>query len=436
MAGFAGCSGTRYAAGHRWIWFCAPAKSSSASLSQKQPNLYYLPYKFDGQKWTEFPQELAEYEIRTTDGPRSQKDGRSWATGRIEYSPQEGLDQPSIVIDMPSPYVIIDAHFSLTATLPAAGDGFRVETSTDGGQTWIRAGELSGPHSGAWSTEPKVIVTSQHGRLTAVSGTYGYKVRITTLGHAKLTPGSLHLLSRIQLNPRSLPAVRSGDNRFVFSSASAVERVALPAPLKSAAVTKLAYVCERGQAFLNPTSSSAGEINYILEGDGRTLKGFDAGARSIDLTRGLAPDKLTAETRRTEAFARKGEASIAWAVHPEGPFRTVWNYPQQQTWPDGIQMDRLLDWPESFTQIRSLPSGTKRVYLKFKSSGPAIDDVRLAVYLLAPPPSGKLSVVQVWREGQVRHEHLERIAASEREHVFTVPAGRQVTNEAVTMTVN
>ena len=40
---------------------------------------FYLPYKFDGREWKEFPQEIAEYRIRTEDGPRSQKDARLWA---------------------------------------------------------------------------------------------------------------------------------------------------------------------------------------------------------------------------------------------------------------------------------------------------------------------------------------------------------------------
>ena len=32
--------------------------------------LYYLPYQFDGTAWREFPQEIAQYQIRTSDGPR------------------------------------------------------------------------------------------------------------------------------------------------------------------------------------------------------------------------------------------------------------------------------------------------------------------------------------------------------------------------------
>jgi hypothetical protein len=96
--------------------------------------LYYLPWSYDGSGWREFPQEFAQYKIRTADGPRSQKDHRQWATGRIEYEPPRSF-APSFTIDMPSPYVIIDASFTMTADL-AAGQTLTVATSTDGGRTW------------------------------------------------------------------------------------------------------------------------------------------------------------------------------------------------------------------------------------------------------------------------------------------------------------
>ena len=78
---------TRYSPGHSMDFVLRPGEKLIRFFKPEEPNLYYLPYKFDGHDWREFPQEIAEYNIRTVDGPRSQKDQRSWATGRIEYPP-------------------------------------------------------------------------------------------------------------------------------------------------------------------------------------------------------------------------------------------------------------------------------------------------------------------------------------------------------------
>jgi hypothetical protein len=138
----------------------------------EEPGLFYLPYKFDAKQWSEFPQEIAEYQIRTADGPKSQKDGRSWATGRIEYTPPDEIRSDITVSDMPSPYVLIDARFTLNVELSGAESSIKMETSTDGGHSWLTAGEKHGPFKDAWKTEPAVLAKSEHGRLTAVSGHY------------------------------------------------------------------------------------------------------------------------------------------------------------------------------------------------------------------------------------------------------------------------
>jgi hypothetical protein len=426
---------TRNAAGHTMDFVLRPGEKLVRFFAPEEPELYYLPYRFDGQQWTEFPQEIAEYKIRTADGPRSQKDNRLWATGRIEYTPKQGLDQEVTIIKMPSPYVIIDARFKMIASLKSEDDTIRVETSVDEGRTWVLAGELSGPHEGEWSTEPHVIVKSQHGRLTVVSGTYGYEVKITKSPSALVERGSLKLLSRIQLNPRSLPSLNPGDNSFVYSAGDAIQRVDIPAPLGQPASRNLDLVTENGQSLLRPLPGSPGEADYVLEADGRSLTGFDAGARFLDLAGGLAPDKLTAETRHTSAITSKGEASIVWSVSPGGPFETLWKYPSKLTWRDGNPVDRLLLWPEAFEQVRNLPGGVKRVYVKLRTSGPALDRIRLAVYAAGPPASGQLKITQVWRESGNRREHVEQVDASAKERRFHVHAGSDVQNEAVIFSV-
>jgi len=50
-----------------------------------------------------------------------------------------------------SPYVLIDARFSMTLEL-ADGAVAALETSTDGGLTWEEAARRAGPFRGEWKT--------------------------------------------------------------------------------------------------------------------------------------------------------------------------------------------------------------------------------------------------------------------------------------------
>ena len=427
-------SGTRYAAGHSMDFVLRPGETLIRYFAPEEPGLFYLPYKFDGHKWTEFPQEISQYNIRTEDGPRSQKDNRSWATGRIEYNPPTAVtqDQAVTVIHMPSPYVIIDGRFSMTADMDSADASLRFETSTDG-IAWQQAGELRGPHHGTWATEPAVLAKTEHGRLTAVSGSYGYDVKITKAG-AAVDVRALHLVSRIQLNPRTLPYLQSGENQFVYSSGAPVRRVEIATPLEHAPVHDLQFINEGGQSLLRPMPGKSGEVVYTLEANGGPLAGFDIGARFLDLRNNLAPDKLTAETRHTSIVTEKGQAGVSWSMNIDGPFQELWQFPQRLNWRDGDSINRVLAWPEVFRQVRHLPPGTKRVYVKFVSSGPALDDIRLAIFETGKIPDGSIKITQVWREGGSRREHAEMLDGKLTESRFKITAGAAVQNEAIIMT--
>lgn len=422
---------TRYSPGHKMDFTLRPGEKLIRFFRPEEPGLFYLPYKFDGKRWTEFPQEIAQYQIRTADGPRSQKDNRLWATGRIEYTPQTLANGATTVIDMPSPYVIIDARFTMKTELPARSSALSVETSIDGGRSWDLAGKISGPYHDTWSVEPKVLARSAHGRLTAVSGSYEYKVRITRSNSAAGIT-ALSLVSRIQLNPRSLPAIETGENQFNYFAAPPTERIEIPAPLADAPVHGLKLFAENGQQFLLPQESDANML-YVLDAGGKPLAGFDVGARFLNLRDGLAPDKLTAETRHTSVTTKDGPAAISWALSPKGPFHEIWRSPDKLSWRDGHPVDRLLRWPEVFRTFRDLPAGVKRVYLKLSSAGPAIDNIRLAIYSAAPPPSGHLKIVQQWREAGIRREHVEQVDAAAMQHVFTIRARGAVINESITL---
>jgi hypothetical protein len=104
---------TRFSAGHDMSFVLRPGEKLVRFFEPEAPSLFYLPYKFDGKQWSEFPEEIPRYGIRTADGPRSQKDHRTWATGRIEYSPPVIPDDRELLIEMPSPWVIIDAQFAV-----------------------------------------------------------------------------------------------------------------------------------------------------------------------------------------------------------------------------------------------------------------------------------------------------------------------------------
>ena len=408
-----------------------PGEKLIRFFAPEEPGLFYLPYKFDGSEWSEFPQEIAEYQIRTADGPRSQKDDRLWATGRIEYDPRTLPTGDPIVIDMPSPYVIIDAHFSMRLDLPSPNASIQVETTTDDGNTWQLAGQAHGPFRGEWSCEPAVTAKSSHGRLTAVSGSYGYKVRIRRPNALQADIAALHLVSRVQLNPRTLPALASGDNRLTYQAGSPAQRVSLPISLRRASLHDLAVSDEQGQTFLYPTAGRTGEAVYLLHAEDATLSGFEAGARFFDFRSGLVPDKLTAETRHTSIPGQAGTASISWATSLDGPFREIWCFPDKLQWRDGDPIDRLLLWPEVFRQVRELPSGTKRIYFKVRTSGPAFDSIRFAVYFAAPPPAGHLTITQSWTEAGLPKHHVQTIDAGTPAHTYVVKAGMQVVNRAV-----
>ena len=420
---------TRYASGHSMDFVLRKGESLTRFFEPEEAGLFYLPYAWDGKSWTEFPQEVAEYHIRTADGPQSQKDDRRWATGRIDYAPPECGDLVETVA-MPSPYVVIDARFVMQVDLDL-GAQLTAETSKDGGAHWHRAGELKGPFHGDWTVEPKELAKSEHGHLTAVSGTYGYLLRLTR-SSKQARVQNLHITSRVELNPRSLPAVVSGTNQFHFAASEAVERVAVAAPLGSAPAHDLKFADEKGQGILYP-SGSAGYALYKLEATTGVLTGFDAGARFLDMPDGIAPNKLTAETRQSSVHTTEGPASVSWSLSPDGPFRELWSYTRKVDWRDGQAIDRLLRWPEVFREVRELPPGTKCVFVKFATAGPALDNIRLAMYRKAAPPAGRVELEQVWTENGVERRHIETLAATARNHDFAFAAGAGVRNKSVTI---
>jgi hypothetical protein len=373
--------------------------------------------------------------VRTADGPRSQKDDRTWATGRIEYRPPVDARE-SAIYDVRSPYVVIDAEFQFNAALASPGQSLKVETSTDGGRTWVGAGALHGPHAGAWRVEPAVLTRSEHGRRTAVSGSYGYLLRLTRSPGTELR--EIFLLTRIQLNPRTLPALTNGHNELVYSAGPPRVRQSVPVAPAAArevagSVTNARYVSDGGQGYWIPAAEGAAEFVFRLASPAATpLSGIDVGGRFLDLSTGLAPDKFTAEVRKVPALkADNAAASIAWSDSPDGPFQTIWEFDPHLRWKDGIPIDRTLLWSEVDRHVEL--AGARDIYVRYRVQNLAIDDFRMAVLTKAGPGSSALKITHVWKEDGVTRTAAQQIpaGAAERRYAIDTAPGARISNQAV-----
>jgi hypothetical protein len=430
----------RYPQGHSMDFVLRPGERMIRYFHPESPQLYYLPYAFDGTSWREFPQEMTEYHIRTTDGPRSQKDARTWGTGRIEYRPKLPKLASSVEFDMPCPYVIIDAQFIMSADLPSKQDKLSIATSVDGGRTWTNGTNLPGPFHGQWSALPATVIRSEHGARTAVSGTYGYRVRIDGSTNAHFQ--KVLLTTRFELNSRTLPELMPGNNELQYRAAGQ-DRTEVPVRTDNLdrfalKIDHAHYSGSNGQGYVINQGLAPGEIIFVLSApDGRELTGFDTGGRFLDLRDGLAPDKLTAEVRKIPPWPSRNAsapvAGIAWSASRNGPYQEIWTYNPKLSWKDGQPIDRTLRWPEVDRRVDRLPAGTKKVYIRYTISGMAIDNFRLATINSPRRSSSPAHITQIWKENGILKSHAEPIGAGVKEHRFSIviPEAAKVENDAV-----
>jgi hypothetical protein len=423
----------RSPAGYRPDFVLRPGERLVRYFHPERPDLYYLPYKFDGESWTEFPQEVAEYQIRTADGPRSQKDARTWGTGRLEYRPPL-TGEPVQLVTVQSPYVIIDAAFELEADVANDSEHIELATSTDDGRTWSAAGALRRPFSGKWTAEPAILTRSAHGRRTAVSGRYGYLLRLTRSPGAGVR--SLLLSTRVQLNPRTLPALANGHNQLTFQASTPRLRTPLAVSAAEAkesavAVSGARFVSSRGQGYWMPSGTAPAEFVFRMSLC-KPIAAFDAGARFLDLSRSLGPDKFTAEVRAVAPLdSASAAASIAWSANREGPFHIIWTWDPHMRWKDDIAIDRTLLWPEVARRV--LNPGSSEVFIRYRLAGLAIDDFRLSAETIPAPGACPVEITHLWKENGSDRSATRRVPAGtlRMDYAIDTTPGAAVSNEAV-----
>ena len=124
------------------------------------------------------------------------------------------------------------------------------------------------------------------------------------------------------------------------------------------------------------------------------------------------------------------EASIAWALSPEGPYKTLWTHDPKLTWKDGQPINRTLRWPEVDRSMRDLPKGTRRIYVRYQIRGMAIDDFRLAAISPAAPSQSTLEVTHLWRENGQPKKQTQSLTAPQTYTVQTSPTAT-IANEAL-----
>jgi len=436
--------------------------------------LFYLPFAYDGRRWREFP--IDRMGARTADGPGSRGGDASWATGQIEYSPPlssmasfypvfgggltENLRLPRsrsaaltrlepsrpgrAVFEVASPYVIIDGRVSLEARLDAREQTLGVETSTDAGRNWDRAGTLVGPYRGRWEAHASIRAHGTHGVLSAVGGAYGYLVRLTLAGPGaadSIAVQNVAITTRFQLNPRTLPEIAAGRNEMLYRPGAADGRRAIPVRLDllnhfAFRAVNVHYTAQDGQGRLTPSVGRRAEVIFELSApEGTRCTGFEAGARFLDLRDPLAPDKFTGQTRPSSERLTSGRpaASLAWSVAPDGDYRTVWSYDDEPKGMDGERIERPLRWPQAGARVDELPTGLRKVYVRYRFDGMALDQPWLAVRFRAPARQSPLEIVHQWREDGQARRHVERIEdpSVERRYVVETGATHSVTNEAL-----
>ncbi|MGI4852494.1 MAG: hypothetical protein ACRYF4_00440 [Janthinobacterium lividum] len=399
-------TGARFSAGHTMDFTLRPGERMIRNYASAEDAARYLPYKkVDGQ-WEEFPRDWSDI-LQVKNGPLSEKDSRRWSTGVLEYEPPVAAqraarlsgERSTFIYQVASPYVLIDARFGAGAKV------LNAETSVDDGRTWTPVVTTTGT---GWAASAGDIIATSHGQHNAVAGTYGYllRVRTDTAAPDGSIPG-LVIRSVFELNPRTLPDLQPGKNHMDVTTAE-FQRRELPVQARSALRSALSaknveFHEEGGQGYLRNEDGQVGELIFALDSRGKgDLNAVDAGGRFLDLSQGLAPDKLTAETRKVKPWptgtSQPRTATVAWSTAPTGPWTEVWSFDSRTEWPDGAVTPLKLQWPQVDRTISGISNGAAAIYVRYRLQNLALDDIRLATMTLPRTRAQALQVTHCWTE--------------------------------------
>lgn len=400
--------GTRYPHAHTMDFTLRPGERMIRYYDAGAAAPRYLPYRNEDGKWQEFPKDWSDI-LQVKNGPLSEKDDRRWSIGVLEYRPDAAAQNAARtsggewIYRIASPYVLVDAQFRMDG---AAGGGLQADISTDDGHTWAAA--VASAIGTQWTAAPAPLAKTEHGKHNAVAGTYGYLLRLRPSKPTQDLSG-LFIRSTFEFNPRTLPELLPGTNRYQLTE-SEMERRELPvhapnATQFAASSQHVVYQDDHGQGYLRNEDGHDGELIFALDRDREgNLQEVDAGGRFLNLSGGLAPNKLTAETRPVPRWPADPKAplsaGISWSTNLRGPWTSVWSFEQQGLVKgDTSQPVQTLQWPEVDRKITALPQGSGPLYVRYQFRNVALDDVRLATMRSPTPKPTPLTVTHCWTTG-------------------------------------
>jgi hypothetical protein len=102
---------------------------------------------------------------------------------------------------------------------------------------------------------------------------------------------------------------------------------------------------------------------------------------------------------------------------------------------DGLPVRQALRWPEVDRQVRTLPSGVKKLYVRYRLKEMGMDHPRLAVLYAVPEPGGVLDITHEWFSDGERHAFTEHIQNPRQSRPYRVNTGtaKEITNLAITL---
>ncbi len=289
-----------------------------------------------------------------------------------------------------------------------------VSVSIDTGLTWRQV----------WTNDKTGRSTVRLDLTEFVEGTHGYLIRFDLTGGRPEDASLSHLRLRNSLffSPVPLPAVRPGENRFVFSMQEGHGVLCLQPDLGEGADFR------RHFAELKNLTYDPKFVRHLSPRKGR---GHAVLAVAAPPAAKIARMTVHACFGVDISPHRRESAEILYAAEPQGPWRSAW----KSDFPGRNEKWR---WDESVDIVLDAPS--ERCYLKFvlnRRRRLSLNMVRLYAHYLRPSQPlrpGDVRVVHEWLEDGQRKTHTA--SPHPAGEAYIVPAGgERIQNLSVTIDV-